>query len=308
MSEQTVLPAALPAAQQPEAEILPAAQAAESLPSAENLPVPQAGESPAAGLMRIIERAVLDPNLDIERIERLLAVKERWDCEEARKTFGAALARAQARMPIVDKNVHVFFEGKSGRADTDYWHAGFGNLVGTIGPVLAAEGLSFAHNVIQDGNEITIECVLTHDDGHSRKVSMTAPPDDTGGKNRIQQIRSTKTYLKRATLEAIAGAATADDDDDGRGAYQDETISASQVAWINAELESLDADRGAFLDYLSKNIGREIAYLEDLPASAFDKASAAIDAKRAKRAREQSDAAAAATEQTGAEAAAQDAG
>ena len=45
-------------------------------------------------------------------------------------------------------------------------------------------------------------CQITHELGHSESVEMTAPPDDSGGKNTIQSIASTKTYLERYTLLA----------------------------------------------------------------------------------------------------------
>ena len=243
-----------------------------------------------AGLMQVIERAAMDPDFDVEKLDKLLDVKERWDREEARKAYFAALARAQANMPIVNKNRHVKFKAKSGGADTDYWHADYGNLIETVKPHLTAEGLSHDHDVRQDGNMITVECILSHEQGHSKSVVMTAPPDNTGGKNQIQQIKSSVTYLKRATFEAVTGAATEDGDDDGRGAYQDDTISVSQVAWLNAEIEQVGADRAAFLNYLG------VAELEYLLVADFAKATRAIEAKRAKLAQEQSNAEAAAQE------------
>ena len=78
---------------------------------------------------------------------------------------------------------------------------------------------------------VTVECILTHELGHSQKVVMFAPPDATGGKNPIQAIKSTRTYLKRSTFEDVTGAVIDDADDDGHG-YSDgvETITDEQLA------------------------------------------------------------------------------
>lgn len=247
---------------------------------AEALPAEHVAEGPAA-LMRVIERAALDPTFDIERLNQLLDVKERWDREEARKAYYEALAAAQANMPVVEKNKHVYFQGRSG-PPTDYWHADYGNLIRTIAPVLAAEGLSYDHVVEQSGGEITVTCVLTHERGHSKSVTMSAPPDDSGNKNVIQQVKSTTTYLKRATFEAVTGAATADDDDDGRGyAGADATISAEQIARLNAKIDQIGADREGFLRYC------KVDQIEDLPAAKFQQAMQALEerAKQAKQAK-----------------------
>ena len=48
---------------------------------------------PAADpLMALIQRAATDQEFSVEKLEKLLDVKERWDAEEARKAYVAALA------------------------------------------------------------------------------------------------------------------------------------------------------------------------------------------------------------------------
>ena len=51
---------------------------------------------------------------------------------------------------------------------------------------------------------------------HIRETS----PDDSGGKNPIQSIGSTITYLERYTILALTGLATKEQDDDGKSANQ----------------------------------------------------------------------------------------
>jgi hypothetical protein len=57
-----------------------------------------------------------------------------------------------------------------------------------------------------------VTCILKHRLGHFETCTMGGPPDESGGKNRIQGFKSTKSYLERQTLEAICGVA-----EEGRG-------------------------------------------------------------------------------------------
>ena len=247
----------------------------------------------AAALIRVVER---NPHMDIEKVREFLAMAREWEKEEARKAYLDALARAQATMPIVKKNKHVEFPGKSGKVD--YWHADYGNLVKTIAPHLSREGLSFDHDIIQEGDDITVRCILSHHAGHDKSVEMSAPPDDTGGKNPIQQIKSTVKYLQRATLEAVSGAATEDDDDDGRGygARPVEPITDEQAREIEDALVELGADRAVFLRYLTEQTGDRIEDVAGIPAPALVTARQAISLKRQKVEQEREAAIAAAAE------------
>lgn len=260
--------------------LITAAEAAERR-LAEREPTPPAEQDRGAALMRMMERTQ-DPEL----IGKMLDLYQRWEQGENRKAYIDALARAQETMPVVAKNAHVFFEGKGGRADTDYWHADYGNLVKTVKPHLSREGLSYDHNVRQEDARIYVTCILSHGAGHEKSVTLSAPPDDTGGKNPIQQVKSTVTYLKRATLELVSGAATEDDDDDGRGydGQAVELIGEEEVAEIESALAELGADRAGFLSYLSKRAKREILDVVDIPAAAMLAARQAIAAKRKKMA------------------------
>jgi hypothetical protein len=46
---------------------------------------------------------------------------------------------------------------------------------------------------------------------------LSSPPDTSGAKNPLQQIKSAITYLEGATFQAITGIVASDEDDDGNG-------------------------------------------------------------------------------------------
>lgn len=155
---------------------------------------------------------------DLEKLEKLMALQERWEANEARKAYVAAMADFKAEPMRIGKNKHVSFRTSSGM--TEYDHAELSDVIEAVVPRLAAHGFSHGWTVTQNNGAITVACIVTHRLGHSERVEMTAPPDSSGGKNNIQAIGSTKTYLERYTLLAATGLATGGDDDDGRGGVE----------------------------------------------------------------------------------------
>lgn len=151
---------------------------------------------------------------DMSKLEKLIDLAERWDATQARKAFTAAMAEFKQNPPEILKDKHVAFNTSKGI--TEYDHATLGNVVGQIVKRLADVGISHSWKIDQS-SRIKVTCILTHRDGHSEITEMSASADDSGGKNSIQAIASTKSYLERYTLLAATGLATNDDsDDDGR--------------------------------------------------------------------------------------------
>jgi hypothetical protein len=140
-------------------------------------------------------------------------------------------------------------------------------------------GLSHNWDIDQQ-NQITVTCIVTHNMGHSESVKMTAPPDGSGSKNPIQQIKSTITYLKAATFESIMGLASSDanyDDDGNNAAVQ--YLNEKQVSTITDMINATETDETAFLNWIGKAAGHGVESVESIPANLFDKALSALKAK-----------------------------
>ena len=92
---------------------------------------------------------------------------------------------------------------------------------------------------------------MTHLEGHSEKTFLRGQHDKSGGKNAIQAICSTVTYLERYTLFAITGLAAMDQDDDGRGSSQApapvQPITPADAKRANEMIKRLKVDEPAFL-------------------------------------------------------------
>lgn len=162
-------------------------------------------------------RHALDSGADLDRLEKLMDLQQRWEADQARKAFADDMARFKARPIEIAKDKLVSFKTDKGR--TEYMHATIGNVVETIVPILAEFGFSHRWDMDQRDGLVIVTCVITHKLGHSQSTTLKASPDQSGGKNSIQSIISTKTYLERHTLLAATGLATKDsEDDDGQAA------------------------------------------------------------------------------------------
>ena len=166
--------------------------------------------------MQMLQIAV-EQNADLDKLTKLMDLQERWEANEARKAFVSAKAAFSAEVPTINKNKLVDFKSRDERkAGTSYHHATLDNVAETLSPLLGKHGLAYSWETEQlDGGMIRVTCVLTHEMGHSERVSLQAGPDQTGNKNNIQAVGSTVTYLQRYTLLAITGTATKDQDEDG---------------------------------------------------------------------------------------------
>lgn len=174
--------------------------------------------------MAFIDRALAN-NAPIELLDKLFDLRAKVEAYEAKKAFNAALAKARGSFPVITKNRRAGFETKAAKAakaagrDSDervsYAYEDLGQIAEQIDPVLAQHGLSWRHDYkVEIDRPILVTCIVFHEQGHEERVSLQGPRDDSGRKNQLQQMGSTLQYLKRYTLMAALGLASAKEDDD----------------------------------------------------------------------------------------------
>lgn len=226
---------------------------------------------PAVTPAQMLQMAV-QQGADLDKLEKLMELQERWEASQARKAWVAAMAAFKANPPSITKNKRVHFTNKA-NVTTDYMHATLDNVCDVVNKALSAHGLSHRWETQQGDGRIKVTCYITHIDGHSESTSLHAPADDSGGKNAIQQIGSSVTYLQRYTLLALTGLATGDADDDGKGSdYQ--RISKQQLLDLQALIDEVKADVPKLLQYW------QIERLEDINVLAFKDVVASVERKR----------------------------
>lgn len=214
----------------------------------------------------MIEKAV-SGGADLDKLEKLLSLQERWEANEAKKAYNVAMAEFKKNPPKIEKDKKVGYSTQKG--NVGYSHATLANVVEKITKELSKHGLSASWKTTQNG-AVTVTCIITHLKGHSEETTLSAPSDSSGSKNAIQAIGSTITYLERYTLLAALGLATHDQDDDGQSV---ETVDDKQLNTLRDMLIAIDAKESGLLKYL------KIDKLENLRKNDYQKAVAAIEAK-----------------------------
>lgn len=191
-------------------------------------PVPKGGKGELVPLgestpTTILERAVIS-GASIEVLERLMALQERFEANQARKAFDAAMATIRNELPAIVKDQTVDYT--SARGHTNYRYESLHAVTEALSPVMAKHGLSFRWRTNTEApDSVAVTCILSHCGGHSEEVTLVAKHDHSGSKNDIQALGSAVTYLQCYTLKAALGvAAAADDDGNGVGRHDKEEL------------------------------------------------------------------------------------
>jgi len=168
--------------------------------------------------MRLIEIAV-NNGADITQLEKLMDLQERYEANQAKKEFNAAMSHFQAMLPVIEKLGIVDYTTSKGR--TFYQYAKIEDIAKAIQPALKETGLSYRFTQSQDNGIITVRCIVTHQSGHSEYSELVSSPDISGGKDQLKSIASAISYLRRYTLTGILGIVVGGEDDDGDSVQYD---------------------------------------------------------------------------------------
>jgi len=214
-------------------------------------------------------QAVISGAMSPDTMAQMLAIQKDHEANEARKAFYAAQAGFKTEEIIIN------LDKENDQFGSKYMSKG--SLVNTVNPILAKHGLVASWSFPEQGDRITVQCTLSHSMGHSESVSLSGPPDDSGKKNRLQQIKSTVTYLEITTYEAVTGVSASNaGNDDGNGAGDDiELITTEQIDTINARIDEHQIT-AKFLKWLS---GPPIkcGSIEEIQAGSFELVQKRID-------------------------------
>lgn len=170
--------------------------------------------SDTAALMQVIERAARDPSVDIERMERLLAMHERLVANQAKAAYMAALARLQPKLPIIEERGAILNKSNEVQSRYALWE----DIVTVITPILASEGFSLSFRTGNANQHIQVTGILGHAEGHSEETTLDLPADVSGNKNAVQAVASSVSYGKRYTAGALLNLRMGTLDDDGQSA------------------------------------------------------------------------------------------
>lgn len=207
--------------------------------------------------------------LDPANIEKLLDIQQRYERDQARKAYAAAIAEFRGIVPQITRDAKVGYEHKNGGGSTEYRHETLDHIMQTISETLEACKLAPTFHVEDHGdNLVKVTCRITHALGHYEETSLSSLPDNSGKKNSIQAKGSAITYLQRYTLKALLGLSVAHDDD-GAAANVGSPISEEQLAKIMDLVGQKNKDPNRLLKWVKTKVPGIQSFAE-LPAERFD--------------------------------------
>ena len=165
-----------------------------------------------AALMSAVARAASDPNVDVEKMERLFAMHERMEARAAQQAFNAALSAAQSEMPVMHK------DRTNTQTNSDY--ATLDSINERIVPIYTKHGLALSFDTADSPlpDHVRVVCRVTHTSGHSQTYTHDNPLDMTGIGGKVNKTAthgrgSAITYARRYLTLLIFNLRTGHDDD-----------------------------------------------------------------------------------------------
>lgn len=182
-----------------------------------------------------IHRLATDPAVDVEKLERLIAMQERAQERAAKAAFTKAFAKMQGELPEIKRL------GKNPNLGSNY--AKFEHIQRAIRPVLQAHGFALSF-FVNSGDVMNITARLSHQEGHYEETTVNVgDPSElvNRGVNKVQAKGSAISYAKRYATGALLNIVTVDEDDDG-AATDDTDAPEGYERWV-ADMAAL-ADEG----------------------------------------------------------------
>lgn len=212
----------------------------------------------STALIAVIERAARDPNIDIDKMERLLAMQERVFARTAEAEYNEAMASCQAEMPRIVP--------RSPNEQTGSMYAALDEIDRIARPIYTRHGfaLSFGTEDCPTPAFYRQTCVITHRAGHSRTCRADLPIDNVGlkgnpNKTGVQGFGSTMSYGQRYITKLVFNIVIGGEDLDGNGA----ALSKEQITQIEKRMIEVGTNRGQFLEFW------RVKSLENMPAFNF---------------------------------------
>ena len=198
-------------------------------------------------LSEMIFALARDPDVVVEKVQAILAMKRDLEAHEAKVKFGNAMRQAQKEMPRVVR--------LRKNADTKSTYAALEDIDPIIRPVYERYGFTLTWNSQSTTTDLVrVTCKCMHEGGHTENYELEGPRDTTGpkgtqNKTGIQGTVSTASYLRRNLECFIWNIVTRGQDRDGNAAPA--TLTDDQWRLLNARVEQCGLTPAALEKMLS---------------------------------------------------------
>lgn len=149
-------------------------------------------------------------SINVDALEKIMDLQERYEDREAKKAFYAALANFQAEMPHVKKT----------RQGPGYMYASLDDIMLIAGPLLKKNGLSASFPQSIEDHKTNITCRVMHRDGHYEDTPYTtekSPPIQSRAGRNVTNLEqagaSSNSFAKRYCFQNALNIIVTDEDD-----------------------------------------------------------------------------------------------
>lgn len=202
----------------------------------------------ASQLVNAIMTMAARPDIDIDKIERLIELQERIRTTNAKQAFYAAFSAMQDEMPEISEAGGI--KDRSGKVQSTY--ALWEDINKAIKPILQKFGFGLSFRINQRDAFICVAGVLSHREGHAEETEIALPIDGSGSKNAVQAVGSSTSYGKRYTAMALLNITSRGEDDDGAGTDQGAAAQAVRNIDMITDMDTLNKWRSDNWDGLAK--------------------------------------------------------
>jgi len=223
---------------------------------------------PAPDLLSVIERVVNNPDSDIDKMRELLAMKKSIDADLTEKEFNIAMSAVQSVTMVIAANAD--------NPATRSKYATYAALDRLLRPVYTRHGFSVTFNTGEGApaEHVRVICIIAHNAGHTRRLSIDMPSDGKGAKGgsvmtRTHATGSAVTYGRRYLLMMAFNIAVADDDGNAAGA---EPLNEEELAELLSIADGNGCDKAKFCEI------HKVSSFAEIHRSKFQQAKTALSA------------------------------
>ncbi|MBX4336456.1 ERF family protein [Bartonella raoultii] len=189
---------------------------------------------------RILNRA-LENDVDMDRLERLIALREKEIERQNYQNFVHDLSNMQIEYQKIQKNAT--------NTHTNSQYATLDQYIDAVKDTLAKHRFALFSRIKEQSSEsIIVEMTLTHPSGNKISTEGKFPHDTKGCKSNIQAVGSTLTYARRYLLGMLLNVVSEDDDTDGNPPVK--SACPQQINEIRKLIEQTHAEEVKILDYV----------------------------------------------------------
>lgn len=230
--------------------------------------------SESAAIFQIIERAARDPSVDLDKMERLMAMRERELNRHAEQAFNEAMKAAQAEMRAIAADAM--------NTQTKSKYATYAKLDAALRPIYTKHGfsVSFDEDDSPKPDHIRVLAYVAHEAGFTRTYRKDMPADGKGAKGgdvmtKTHAAGAAASYGMRYLLKGIFNVAVGEDDTDGNTPpAHDDVITPEQAETIRKMVEETGSDIEKLCAYL------KVEAIPDITQSQYGRVTAMLEKKR----------------------------